>query len=120
MKRENFRYRAMPLAARIIRPIENLPNLFRLPSASEHSGVRVRKIFVIKKVQRLPATTTASRKIQRILIFDNHPASLRLVFGRRADSHVHFSDPQRITSSGIALLWILVVGLTTAMFWPIL
>jgi hypothetical protein len=111
----------MPLAARVFEPINKLdPKLFRSPSAIDHSGVRGRKIFVIKKVQRLPATSTAGKKIQRILIFDNHPASLRLVFDCRADSRVHLSDSQRITSSGIALLWILVVGLMMAMFWPIL
>lgn len=121
MKRKSSRGRALPFSARVVKPIDKLnPNLFRFPSASEHSGVRVRKIFVIKEVQRLPATTTAYRRIQRILIFDNHPASLRLVFGRRVDSHVHFYDPQPITSSEIALLWILVVGLMLAMFWPIL
>jgi hypothetical protein len=121
MKRKNSRYRAMPFSARVVEPINKLdPHLFRFPPAREHGGVRVRKIFVIKKVQRLPATTVAGKKIQRILIFDNHPDSLRLVLGRRADSYLHLSDPGRTTSSGVALLWILVVVLMMAMFWPIL
>jgi hypothetical protein len=114
MKRKSSRYRAMPFSARVVKPI-NKPNAnsFRFPSASEHSGVRARKIFVIKQVQRLPATTAPGKKIQRILIFDNHPDSLRLVFGRHANSH-----RERITSWGVALLWILVAGLMIAMFWP--
>jgi hypothetical protein len=119
MKRENFRYRTMPLAVRVVRPIENPPNLFRLSSVNGYPSVHSKKIFVIKEVQRLPATTAARRKIQRILIFDNHPASLRLVFDRRADSHIHLVDPEPVSSVGIALIWILVVGLMMVMFWPI-
>jgi hypothetical protein len=121
MKRKSSRYRAVPFSADLVRPIENRhPNLLRLPSASGWPGVSVKKIFVIKQTRLLPATKGEGRKIQRILIFDNHPASLRLVFGSRADSHLHPSDPQRLTSSGVALLWMLVVGLMMAMFWPIL
>ena len=74
----------------------------------------MRKIFVIKKVSWLPATNAAGRKIQRVLIFDNHPDSLRLLSRYRgADSHFH------ISSWGVALLWILVMGLMMAMFWPL-
>jgi hypothetical protein len=58
-------------------------------------------------------------KIRRILIFDNHPSSLRLVFGRGEHSHVHLSPPENMTSLGVALLWILVVGLMIGMVWPI-
>jgi hypothetical protein len=121
MKRKSSRYRAMPLSERLVRPIENNhPSLLHLPTASGLAGVRVKKIFVIKQVLHVPQANDACKKIQRILIFDNHPDSLRLVFDRRADSHVHLSDPQRMTSSGVALLWILVVGLMMAMFWPLL
>jgi hypothetical protein len=121
MKRKSSRYRAVPFSARILRPFENLDlSLFRLPSSSKQPGLRARRIFVVKQVQRLPATTAAGRKIERILIFDNDPNSLRLVFGRRADSQVELSDSQPVFSLGVALLWILVVGLMAAMFWPIL
>ena len=120
MKRGNFHYRTMPLSARVVKPI-NKPNAnsFRFPSASEYSDVRARKIFVIKQVQRLPATTAPGKKIQRILIFDNHPDSLRLVFARHANSHARPSHRERMTSWGVALLWILVVGLMMATLWPI-
>jgi hypothetical protein len=109
----------MPLAARIVRPIENPPNLFRLPPASGYPSVHTKKIFAIKEVQRLPATTAACRKIQRILIFDNHPASLRLVFDRRANQHVHLSTPPRASSRDAVLVSLLALGLLILMFWPL-
>jgi hypothetical protein len=128
MKRKDSRYRPLP-SSRFVRPIENHhSNLFRLPSASGQPSVRVTKIFILKRTSRpfdsrsqqtLAATNVGRKKIRRILIFDNHPDSLRLVFGRRADSHLHLSDPQRMTSSGVALLWILIVGLMVAMLWPL-
>ena len=122
MKRKPSRYRAMPVSTRLVRPIKHRgPNLFRPPSASRPPGIYGGKIFVIKQTSRLPSTGAApGKKVQRILIYDDHPDSLRLVFGRRADSHVHLSDLQRTTSLGVALLWILVVGLMMAMFWPLL
>jgi hypothetical protein len=119
MKRKTSHYRALPLPPHFVRPITNRqPDLVRLSSAHGQRDLHARKIFVIEQVRRLPSTN-ADKKIRRILIFDNHPDSLRLVFGRRADSHVHLSDPQRMTSSGVALLWILVMGLLLAMFWPL-
>jgi hypothetical protein len=67
----------------------------------------------------LPASS-GGKTIRSILIFDNHPESLRLLSGyRSADSHFHVSDPPRTTSWGVALLWILVVGLMMALFWPL-
>jgi hypothetical protein len=86
-------------------------------SVSGEAGVRSRKIFIIKQVQ--VQAKDPRKKIRRILIFDNHPDSLRLVLGRRVDSHVDLSHSERMTSSGVALLWILVVLLMIGMVWPI-
>jgi hypothetical protein len=119
MKRKSFRNRVMACPTPFVRPVDGRqPDLARLSSANGQSDPRTRKIFVIEQVRRPPSTNT-DKKIRRILIFDNHPDSLRLVFGRRADSHVHLSDPQRMTSSGVVLLWILVMGLMLAMLWPL-
>jgi hypothetical protein len=111
----------MLLPARLVRPPENHDlSLVHFPSASGRAGVRAKRIFVVTQISRLPATNSAAgKKLRRILIFDDHPASLRLVFGRRADLHVHPSDPQGTTASGVALLWILIVGLMIGMFWPV-
>ena len=121
MKRGNSHDREMPLSREFVRPPGARHNL-RLTGdllLDERPTVRARKISVVKQTSHLPATNAAPGKtVRRILIFDNHPDSLRSVFGHRAASNVHVSDPQRTTSLGVALLWILVVGLMMAMFWP--
>ena len=99
MKRKSFRHRAIPFSTRVVKFI-NKPNdnSFRFSSVSEHSRIRGRKIFVIKQVQRLPATTIPGKEIYRIMIFDYHPDSLRLVFARHANSLAHPSDPGPMNS----------------------
>jgi hypothetical protein len=120
MKRKSSRYRTVPFSERTLRPIENRqPNFFRLPSSSKQPGVRARKIFVIKQVQRLPATTAARKKIQRILIFDDHPDSLRLVLEGGANPHRDLSLPQRVSSWELILVSILTMGALLGMFWPL-
>ena len=121
MKRDNSQDRGIPGSRQFVRPHSGSRNLC-LPrdfSLGRRASVGARKIFVVEQTSHLPATNAAPGKmVRRILIFDNHPDSLRLVFGDHAASHVPLSDPQRTTSWGVALLWILVVGLMMAMFWP--
>jgi hypothetical protein len=95
-------------------PVPGIDDWFRHDSTAPGR----RKIFAI--VRPSAPTDIGPRLIRRVLIFDNHPDSLRLVFGSRVDSPVHPSNLQRMTSAGVALLWILVVGLMMAMFWPLL
>ena len=77
-----------------------------------------KKIFAIV-APPIPADV-GCKTIRRILIFDNHPDSLRLVSGYRGeDSHFRVFDSPRTISWGVTLLWILVVGLMMAMFWPL-
>jgi hypothetical protein len=111
----------MRFSQRLVRPNENRhPALYGLPAPSGKPGVRAKKIFIIKQEIRWPQTNAAGKRIRRILIFDNHPDTLRLVFGRRVDSNVHLSHSERMTSSGVALLWILVFVLMIGMVWPLL
>jgi hypothetical protein len=121
MEGENSQDRGMPLSRQFVRRSSDSRNLrlARDLPLNRRVSVGARKIFVVKQTSHLPATNAAAGKtVQRILIFDDHPDSLRLVFGRRVASYVRLSDPQRTTSWGVALLWILVVGLMMAMFWP--
>jgi hypothetical protein len=74
-----------------------------------------KKIFAVV-APPMPADP-GSKTIRRILIFDSHPDSLRLIFGSRAQ-HGPLSDSQRTPSWVFALLWIAMVGLMMAMFWP--
>jgi hypothetical protein len=80
-----------------------------------------KETFVVKQTRWLaPKHAAAAKRVRRILVFDNHPDSFRLVSGYRgADSPFHVSDPPRTTSWGVPLLRILVVDLMMAMFWPL-
>jgi hypothetical protein len=53
------------------------------------------------------------KAIRRILIFDNHPETLRLLQNL---------DPERarISKFGVVLGWVLIIGLVLAIFWPVL
>jgi hypothetical protein len=110
----------MVFPAPLATPINNhQPALARLTSTNGERGLRSRRIFVITQVRRLPSTNRVDKEIRRVLIFDNHPDSLRLVLGRRSHSHANSFDPQPMTSSEIGLLCFLVVTLMVAMFWPL-
>src|ERR1700682_4067905 len=99
MKRERSDYRGMALPAQFVRPgAEDQLNLARTFSLPRQRRGRPRKIFVIKKTSRLWSKTGAGKKIRRILIFDSHPESLRLVYGPRSNPDVDLSVPQRVSS----------------------
>jgi len=122
MKRERFDYRGMALPAPFVRPsAEDQLNLGRraFPVTGQRRS-RTRKIFVIKKTSRLPSTNAAGKKIRRILIFDNHPDSLRLVFGRRPLPDVDVSGPQRVSWRELIIVSILAIAALVGMFWPLL
>ena len=67
----------------------------------------------------MPQANAAGKKTRRILIFDDHPDSLRLVFGRRPNPHVYLSAP-RVISWELILASIVTIGALIGMFWPIL
>src|SRR5438067_2048787 len=121
MKREWSHYRGTALPASFVRPSAgdhlNFSRTFSLPGQRRS---RKRKIFIIKKTSRLPSTNGPDKKIRRILIFDNHPESLRLVFARRPDRHVDVPVPQRVTSWELIIVCSLTVVGLIGMFWPIL
>jgi hypothetical protein len=129
MKRKSFQHRQMSFPAPFVRPIaDHQPNLARPFPASRQPGIRAKKIFVIKESSRpfdsrsgqaLPATNAARKRIQHILIFDDHPDSLRLVFGRRVNPQAHLSAPPPASSWELILVSMLTVGALVAMFWPL-
>jgi hypothetical protein len=110
----------MALPAPFVRPsADDQVNLARPFSATGRQRGRTRKIFVIKQTSRLPSTSARDKKIQRILIFDNHPDSLRLVFGRRANSYVDRFRRQRISLWELLIVSILLIAGLVGMFWPL-
>jgi hypothetical protein len=121
MKREPFDYRWGSLPDSFVRPAaddqQTAARSFSLPG--ERHGER-RKIFVIKQASRLASTNGAGKKIRRILIFDNHPDTLGLVFGRRRRLDVDLSRSQRISSWELIVVSLLTVAGLVGMFWPLL
>ncbi|PYL74081.1 MAG: hypothetical protein DMF26_12275 [Verrucomicrobia bacterium] len=94
----------------------SLARTFSLPG--QRSG-RARRIFVIKKTSRLRSTNGADKKIRRILIFDNHPDSLRLVFEGGAISHHELPKSRHVSSWELIIVCSLTVVGLIGMFWPL-
>jgi hypothetical protein len=121
MKREWSHYRGTALPALFVRPSTddqlNLARTFSLPG--QRRG-RARKIFIIKKTSRFRSTDGADKKIRRILIFDNHPESLRLVYGCSSNPDVDLSAPQRVSSWELIIVYLVTFVGLIGMFWPIL
>jgi hypothetical protein len=53
-----------------------------VPPPSGQSGIEPRRLFVFKGEERLAANNGRAKTVQRILIFDTHPETLHLLFGR--------------------------------------
>jgi hypothetical protein len=129
MKRKSSQHRQVSFPAPFVRPIANQqPNLARPFPVSRQPGIRAKKILVIKESSRpfgsrsgqaLPATNAARKRIQHILIFDDHPDSLRLVFGRRVNPQAHLSAPPPASSLELVLVTALTFGALIGMFWPL-
>jgi len=74
---------------------------------------------MLKQVRQSPATNSGGKKIQRILIFDDHPDSLRRVFAAGANPRVDLARTSRTKRWEIGFLCLLLMGLCIAMFWPL-
>ena len=121
MKREWPHDRGMALPEQFVRPsADDQRNSGRAFSVTGQRRDQTRKIFVIKKTSRLPSTNAAGKKIRRILIFDNHPDSLRLVYGRRPHPDVDLSGSHRASWWDLVIVSGLTIGILVGMFWPLL
>jgi len=74
---------------------------------------------VIGQVRRLESTTGTYKSMRRILIFDDHPDSLRLVLEDSANPHGDLSRQQGVNSWELLLVSILAMGALLGMFWPL-
>jgi hypothetical protein len=59
------------------------------------------------------------KTIRRILIFDNHPDSLRLA-SELLYSDIDVTSPRRINSSHVTLGLVLIFALVLGIFWPLI
>src|SRR5438045_8437173 len=92
-------------------------NPFRFLSRGRRLGTGTKRFFIIKQAVQLPPTSSAgSRTVQHVLIFDDHPESLRLVFDGAA-AQVDLSRLPGVSSRHLALLSILIMGLLSAILW---
>jgi hypothetical protein len=121
MKRRSSHHRVRTFNPRLLKPSTQggFPNSFGFLSRGRQLGTRAKKIFIIRQATQLPSTNSAKGKNARhILIFDDHPESLRLVFGGTTPK-LDLSQP-RASLWHLILLSILVVGLLAALLWPLL
>ena len=76
-----------------------------------------RKIFAVVVPSML--ADSGRKPVQRVLIFDSHPESLRLVFGRPMNSVVDLATPPRTIPSYVVLGLILILAVVLGMAWPL-
>jgi hypothetical protein len=77
---------------------------------SGQSGTEPRELFMIKSKRRLAANDGSDKTVQRILIFDTHPETLDVLFGRGAGA---MGDPEAQESTRWwepVLAWMLAGG----------
>ena len=74
-----------------------------------------KKLCVIKQVLR---SRNGIAKGVRIVVFDNHPDTLRLIFHLRRNEDVDLA-PTRASSWELVLVSIVIMGALFGMFWPI-
>jgi hypothetical protein len=118
MKREWPRYQRITPVQFVSSGANCQLNFGRTFSRAGQRPNRGRKIFVIERTSRLPSTNEAGKKIRRILIYDNHPDSLRLVFGRAANRRV--SVLPGVGSWELLIVSSLAIAGLIGIFWPLL
>lgn len=118
MKRNNFPQRPTTFPTQFVREQNEHSDRNAVPSVRERPCLR-RRIFVIKKTSRLPATTGPVKTIRRILIFDDHPDSLRLILGRPANRRAYRPTWDRASSRNLILPGMAILIALIAMFWPL-
>ena len=96
-------------------------SLDAIPSSLKQSCVRKRKLFVFTKTSRLLTTEGGpGRQIHRILIFDDHPDSLRLILGGSACAEVSRSAQKRVRARSLILPAVALIIALLTMFLPLL
>jgi hypothetical protein len=84
----------------------------------DSKGSDRKRIFAI--VSRPIPMKVEGKTMRRILIFDNHPDSLRLVSGLGVRPDVDSARPRYTSHSHVILGLVVVMALVLAMIWPLL
>ena len=106
--------------ASFVSPVTNRePSFARGSFPNGQPRVRAKRIFIVRQARPFsPTNSAAGKNVQHILIFDDHPDSLRLVFGEPENPRVDRAVPRRVASWAV-LFSLLMLGLVTAMLWPL-
>jgi hypothetical protein len=116
MKRKSFGARQIQFQAPLVGTIAARESkVARTSSGIGQPGLRRKRLFIIKQVRR----SGTDKKIRRVLIFDNHPDSLRLVFEGGAISHHELPKSRHVSSWELIIVSILIIGGLVGMFWPL-
>ena len=116
MKRKSFSDRRIQFPAPLVGPIAARESKFAQTSSwIGQTGLRRKRLFIIKQVSR----SGTDKNIRRVLIFDNHPDSLRLVFEGGAISHYDLPKSRHVSSWELIVVSILTIGGLVGMFWPL-
>src|ERR1700704_6523875 len=107
MKRRDFPQRPTAFPAQLARGHNENANLKPAPSVSEPPSLH-RRIFVMKQTRLLAANNGPVKSVQHIVMFDDHPDSLRITFGPPANSQTDDAPDDdgslRFVLPGIAIL----------------
>ena len=90
---------------------------FGVPLLRGSTGSSPKKIFAIV-APPMPADL-GCKTIRRILIFDNHPDSLRLVSRLRVGPDVDLAAPRYRSRSHLILGLLVIIALVLATIWPL-
>jgi hypothetical protein len=82
-------------------------------------GVGKKRVFVFRKTSFLPTTKGQGKRIQRILIFDDHPDSLRLILGPPVKWTIRRVIRERASTRHFLLPGLVIIGALLAMVWPL-
>jgi len=116
MKRKSFGTRQIQFPAPLVGTIAARESkLAQTSSGIRQAGLRRKRLFIIKQV----GLSGTDKKIRRVLIFDNHPDSLRLVFEGGAISQHELPKSRHVSSWELIFVSILIIGGLVGMFWPL-
>jgi hypothetical protein len=119
MKRNNLWQRPAPLPGQFVREPNEGDEVNSVPFLGERAYVP-RKLFIVRRTSRLTETNGPVKIVRRILVFDDHPDSLRLVLGNSAVPQAYPSSGDRDILWDFILPGIAILVGVIAMLWLLL
>jgi hypothetical protein len=118
MKRRNLPQRSTAFPAQFARGHTENPNLKPQSSVRKPPSLH-RKIFVMKQTRLLTANNGEVKPVEDILMFDDHPNSLRIIFGPPANSRSDDATRDGGSLREFILPGIAILVALTAIFLPL-